>query len=173
MYLLYVCLSVKLMLTKVNAQYIFDVTGADWTQTIAASAIVEAGLDYNQSSRTSTATHTQISYYNIWGLFFAGPRNFSMTMEVSKNDISWDNQIALWVRRTGDGTQPGTPCTSGGFVSGGTYWQQVTNTATSFFTGQCRRSNVPIQLEMRNISVVVPTGTKSTTIVYTVTFVQL
>lgn len=157
---------------RMQAQtYNFTITGGNWSQTIAATSITEAGLDYDPDTRTSAANQTRLTYRRSGG--GATGRNFTVTVQVHKTNTTWDDQIELWVRRTGDGTEPAPACTSGGFVSGGTSWQQVTNTATSFFTGRCRRSNVPIQLEIRNISVVVPTGTKTTTITYTATFVQL
>lgn len=82
-------------------------------------------------------------------------------VDVSKSDANWHSDFQLSVRRTSDGTGPGS-------IAGGISYQVVTDTDQSFFDGNKDRSDIKVQLELSGVSVQVPTDTYTTTVYYTV-----
>lgn len=67
----------------------------------------------------------------------------------------------LFVKRTSDGT-------GGGTISGGTTYQQITDTDQSFFTGTGGKKAVTIEFKLDNVSVQIPFGTYTTSVIYTI-----
>jgi predicted metal-dependent phosphotriesterase family hydrolase len=128
-----------------------------WTASVPATRITEAGRNYT-TNVTSARTQTRINLLTATGIF-------TYTVSVHKVDTDWNNTLTLWVRRTGNGT--GT----GGTITGGTAYQQITNTTRSFFRGTVgtsrQRTNITVQYEIRNLSVTIPVKTLTTTLVYT------
>ncbi|MBM3475550.1 MAG: hypothetical protein FJX75_19975 [Armatimonadetes bacterium] len=82
-------------------------------------------------------------------------------VSVRKADTTWDPTLALYVRRTGNGT---------GFwpVSGGTSYQLVTDTDTVLFSGIGDRNSVPVQYKLSGVSVQLTPRTYSATVTFTV-----
>ena len=74
---------------------------------------------------------------------------------------NWHASMALYARRTSDGTGSGT-------VSGGTSYQTITTTDQTFFSGAGDRSDVAIQQKLGGISVGIQPNTYATTVYYTV-----
>lgn len=90
--------------------------------------------------------------------------DWSWRVDVSKADTTWNGAMTLWILRTGNGTGTGTGASiSGGNVS----FQQITGTATSFYTGRRDRTGVTAQLELRGLAVTVGPNAYSTTVTYT------
>ncbi|MBN2415702.1 hypothetical protein JXO52_07660 [bacterium] len=75
---------------------------------------------------------------------------------------SWHDDLVLYARRTGDGQ-------GAGWISGGTAYQEVTTTSGPFFQGYKKLKDITIQYQLSGVSVVIPAGTYSTSVVYTVT----
>ncbi len=80
---------------------------------------------------------------------------------VSKVDITWDNRMLLYVRITDPGTGPGS-------LSGGSTYQQITDTDQEFFSGGKNRQNIEAQLQLDGMTVEIPQNTYTTTVYYTV-----
>jgi len=131
----------------------FQVSG-DWSYTVLSADITEAGNDF-PGTYTSLADEVQIDVK--WG-----NRDFQYRIEVRRDDIDWNSQLQLWVQRTGDGKGR-----TGGTISGGTPYQQITNSDLYFFGGSRTRQKIPVQYQVRNVSVVIPAKTHSTTVVFT------
>jgi hypothetical protein len=138
--------------SKVSAQRI-TVTG-DWSLTIGEADLQGgAGSDLN-SQYMSASNQIIIDINNIntgWSLYVEGAI------------IHWQNPMAVWIRRTGDGS--GHPL---GYIDGGTSWQQVTLSSQLFYWGSRRRISVPVQLGLNGVSVQIPEDVYSGTITYTV-----
>jgi hypothetical protein len=81
-------------------------------------------------------------------------------VDVKKVDTDWDSSFYLYVKRTSGGT--------GGSVSGGTDYQEITDVDQSFFDGSDDVSGIGIQLKLSGVSVQIPPDTYSTTVYYTV-----
>jgi hypothetical protein len=82
---------------------------------------------------------------------------------VSRSDSSWDSDLHLYVRRTGDGWS------LSGTISGGTSYQEVTTSELSFYSGTGGRYAVPVQYQVTGsyIDLGIGPGTYTTTITYT------
>jgi hypothetical protein len=89
-----------------------------------------------------------------------------LTYEVraKKQDTLWDSRLELYVRKTGDGTPVLLATIS---PSGVGSYNLLGSSDVTLFSGLLGRTGVPLQYEIRGISVVVPVRTYSTTIVYT------
>ncbi len=80
---------------------------------------------------------------------------------VRKLDINWHNDLHVFLRRTTDGSGPGT-------IRDGTSYMELTDVDQQFFRGQRNRNNVRAQAQLTGVSVDIPPDTYSTTIYYTV-----
>jgi hypothetical protein len=96
-----------------------------------------------------------------WAIFGSPPNNWHI--DISRADTTWHTDLHVYVRRTGSGT--------GATLTGGTTYQEITTTATFFFSGSggvCRGIPVRYQISGSFASLGVPAGNYSTTITYTV-----
>lgn len=111
-----------------------------------------------------TSTQTSASNFLTINVSRWPTGDWSWRVDVSKADSAWDSAMTLWILRTADGTGSGT----GNSITGGNVaFQQITGTATSFFSGRRDRTGVRAQLQLRNLSVTVRPGNYSTTVTYT------
>jgi len=131
-----------------KAQY-FNVSG-EWNYTVPVSDISEAGEDFS-GTYTSDAYQTSL---DIWYW-----RNWRVS--VQKNNIDWNDDIDLYVRRTGYGWG------SSSRIKGGTNFVRLRNRNSNFFTGRSYFFNIPLQYEIRNISVTIPAHTYVVEVLYT------
>ena len=114
--------------------------------------IPEAGEDINSVFTTSSS----VIRLNVTAF-----RGYRIT--VRQEDINWDSNLCFFVRRTGNGN--GT----GNWISGGTNYIKLTPFNQTFFEGYYSRTGVPIQYQVTNLSVLLPSGDQTTNIVYTIT----
>ncbi|WP_341227340.1 hypothetical protein [uncultured Arcticibacterium sp.] len=131
---------------------------SDWSETVSSNEISEAGLDY-AGTLTSDAAQSSISFSGgkFLGFYF---------VSVSKEEIDWDSRLSVWIRRTGDGN--GSPFAT---ISGGTNYMELSDSEQTFYsgwnaTGGTRR-NVPVQYQMRGVSVVIPAKSYLLNVTYT------
>lgn len=133
-----------------------------WSVTIPASTIIEAGLNYTTTTVTSGASQSTMS-------ITTNSNNVNVFVYVQKTDVTWDSNLTLWVRRSGNGTGAGNSS-----ITNGTTFQQITNTPIQFFTvymGKSRTySSIPIQYQISGISVIIPAQTYTTTLLFTITY---
>ncbi len=131
------------------------VTG-NWSVTIGSSDLVSgAGSDltnFYESTADAVIIDVDVAGAGEW------------SVDVKKVDSNWHSNFQLFVKRTSDGSGPGS-----GYISGGTSYQEVTDTNQSFFSGAYDRSDIDIQLKLDNVSVQIPADTYTTTVTYTVT----
>lgn len=126
------------------------VTGS-WAETIDA-------LDL-QAGAGSDLIDTYESASNTVAIDIIAPTNWRV--DVKKSDTNWPANFQLYVRRTSDGSGSGS-------ISGGTSYQEITDTDQSFFNGTLDRSNITGQLKLTGVSVQIPVDTYTTTVYYTV-----
>lgn len=136
-----------------------------WNVSIPANTVTEAGSNYTTNA-TSAINQTLVSLSISGGLF-----GTTYTVSVQKMDTDWHSNLSLWALRTGDGTGNGIFIL--GTITGGTTFTQLTNAPQTFYTGTTgllgsSRTNVPIQYEIRGLSVLLPVKTYATTVVYTI-----
>jgi len=84
----------------------------------------------------------------------------SWRVDVKKVDTNWQGNLILYIKRTSNGT--------GGSVSGGTAYQEVTDINTFFFSGSDDASGIKAQLKLSGVSIQVPIDTYTTTVYYTI-----
>jgi hypothetical protein len=142
-----------------NAQFI-TVTGS-WNPSVSNTQISEAGLNYTGS--TSSLSNQVLIRVMRSTSFFSGL--LTWRVDVSKSDINWNNNLVLSNVRTGNGTFQSTFFSSG--ISGGTTFQTITNANTPFFNGNGNITNIPIQFQLSGYSLLIPAGTYSTNVIYT------
>ncbi len=138
--------------SRLSSQTI-SVTGA-WDLTLSASNLV-SGAGSNLADTYTSATDA--AYIDI-SVF---PYVWNWQVSVNMTVTSWNSNLQLWARRTGNGSS------WFGTISGGTAYQQVTTAAQPFFAGFLNRSSVPIQYQIRNVSALIPAATYTVSIVYT------
>ena len=123
-----------------------------WSRTIGASDLIAgAGSDLS-STYQSAADAVSITISGTAGV------GDNWEVEVKKSGAGWPSSFILWVKRTSSGT--------GGSVSGGTTYQTVTGTSSSFFSGSDDVSGINVQLQLSGVSIL-PYDTYTTTVTYT------
>lgn len=143
-----------------NAQIGIQVNG-NWSYALNSTDLTEAGSDFS-------GTYASASNQILIDITYPSNANVKWEVHVEKQDIDWHSDLDLYVRRTGNGTGQGGG-NSNGFVQLGTSYQLITNNSQFFFKGRKKRFDIPIQYEIRGVSVLIPAKTYETTIIYTVT----
>lgn len=130
-----------------------DVSGS-WGLTISANDLISgpcSGLqsDYESSTNAVTIDVSYASYNRTW------------RVSVRKIDQSWPNDFILFTRRTSYSYG----------VTGGTNYQEITNSNRTFISSNRDRINVSglaVQFQLSGVSINIPPGTYITTIYYTI-----
>lgn len=145
--------------SKVAFGQTISATGTTWNA--APTSITEAGNNYS-SALTSTANQTTLTVSVGLALLT------SWKVLAKKQDATWNSNLTVWVRKTGDGTGILTPVLGTISPNGATSYVQLTATNQEIFSGFSNRFNVPIQYELRGLSVLIPAGSYSTSVIFTV-----
>jgi hypothetical protein len=144
---------------NLQSQTVAVTISGSWNYSVNMSDIVDAGSDFTGTySSSANQVFIDVSLEND-----NSNRNFRWQIDIRREDLDWDNTLQLFAQRTGNGTGQGNS------ISGGTAFQQITQIDQYFFRGNKKRFDIPIQYEVRNVSVTIPAKTYSTNIVYTVT----
>jgi hypothetical protein len=126
-----------------------------WAKTIDSSDL--------QAGPGSDLTDTYESAANQVTIDVTAVGNSTWDVNVKKIDSNWHANFQLSVRRTSSGTGAG-----GSSVSGGTTYQEITDTNQLFFNGKKARQGINVQLRLSGVSVQIPQDTYITTVYYTV-----
>lgn len=129
-----------------------------WSVSVPSNIISEAGNDY--SMNLTSMTNQTILDINV------PLTTTNWRVDVNKQDSFWNNSLTLWIRKTGDGVG-----VAGSSISpiGTIPFFQLANMGQAFFSGVKNYVGIPIQYEIRGLSVLIPTSTYNTTVVYTIT----
>ena len=133
-----------------------SVTGS-WFETVDETDLVGGAGSDLQSTYESAADQISI---DIGG---AGKKNWRV--DVRKVDTDWHGDLNLYVRRTSDGSGQGQ-------ITGGTSYQQLSDTYQQFFSGSRNRRGVSVQLMLEGVSASMPCDNYLTTVYYTVVEVR-
>jgi len=82
-------------------------------------------------------------------------------VRVRKSSVSQLHGVVLYAKRTGNGSGSGA-------VSGGSSYVAVETSDTDFFEGSGDRTDITVQYKISGISISVPPGNYSATIIFTV-----
>lgn len=124
----------------------------NWSETIDSSDLA-TGAGSDLISTYESASNAVVIDISIT----AG----NWAVDVKKLDTTWHNNLHLYIKRTSDGSGPGT-------ISGGATYQELTDANLSFFSGSNDRSNINIQLKLTGVTITVPPNVYNTTVYYTV-----
>jgi hypothetical protein len=121
-----------------------------WSETIDRNDLTAgAGSDLNSTYESSeNAAAINITADSTWSL------------NVKKSDVNWNRDLLLYVKRTSSG--------SGGSVSGGTSYLQLTDIDQFFFTGSSSVSEINLQLKLSGMSIQISPANYSTKVYFTV-----
>lgn len=136
------------------------VTGSNWSAPIVP--IVEAGNNYSGSYQSEA---NQI-LLNVSVPLLLGQGRVSVRYE--PNPV-WDNNLGLSIRRTGNGTTLCVLCS----LTGGDAYQPITTVDTELFRitavlALASYSNIPIQLMLNGVSVLIPAANYNARVVFTI-----
>lgn len=131
-----------------------------WSETIDASDLKQGPGSQLRGKYQSIASACQIFVW-VWGFWNYPGKPNTWRVDVRKLDVTWHTSFSLYVRRTSDGVGTGS-------ISGGTNYQKVTNTDQSFFTGSNNRYRINVQCKLTGVSLSIPPGEYTTTLVFTV-----
>lgn len=132
---------------NLNGQSI-TVTG-DWNYTIPSTDITEAGEDFSGTYESSVnQVSIDVQYSNKW------------EVSVNKNNIDWNNDLRIYVKRSGDGIGSKK-------INGGKNYKRIRNKSNIFFRGDKDRLFIPLQFKIDRVSVTLPANTYIVEIVYT------
>jgi hypothetical protein len=84
-------------------------------------------------------------------------------IDVRREDLDWNNTITLFVKRSGNGQGQGNR------IQGGGAFTVINNISMEFFRCSNGNFNIPLQYELRDISVLLPAKSYSANIVYSIT----
>lgn len=126
-----------------------------WNETIDDLDLVSgAGSDLKPVYESATDATT----LSISG---CADNNDTWRVDVKRFDSVWHSDFTLYVKRTSDGAGEGS-------ILGGGSYVEVKAVDGEFFSGAGDRSGISVQYKLSGMSVRVPPGTYSSTIIYTV-----
>lgn len=124
----------------------------DWTETLTAADLVGgAGTDL-PNQLESVAGVTTLTISNAPGAW---------TVRVRRGSGHWNNDFALFVKRTSAGSGSGT-------ISGGESFVEITGTDSEIFSGSEARSGVSLQFKLTGLARNVSAATYSSSLIFTV-----
>lgn len=143
-----------------KAQRVLTVGGTNWT--VSVPSITEAGTNY---SGTYESAANQILLGASVPVLLG---NGKVSVHYEANP-TWNNNLVLYARRTGNGTTGCAGCT----ISGGTTYTIIPLTDVELFRitavlALASYNNIPIQLQLTGVSVTIPAATYNSRIVFTI-----
>lgn len=136
-------------------------TGQVWSQKIDVKGDWEVESSCNDIQAGEDISSEATSDYDELEIYVNGNVNKSTwKIQVKKDDICWNSALEVWVRRTGSGNGSGE-CWDG------TSWQKVAYTNMDFFGGKRVMNKIPVQVQIRGMSVTIPAREYTTNLVFT------
>ncbi|WP_294285035.1 hypothetical protein [uncultured Chryseobacterium sp.] len=146
---------------KIKSQRTLTVGGTNWVLNIPA--ITEAGTNYTGTYESATNEILLAATVPL----LLGSGKVSMHYEANP---TWNSNLILNARRTGNGTTSCTTCT----ITGGTTYTNIpVTTDVELFRitavlALAAYTNIPVQLQLSGVSVTIPATTYSSRIVFTI-----
>lgn len=133
-------------------------TSGSWTQTVTVSNLTGgAGSDLTSTYESGSSQATCSVDWTLFGLLS------SWRIDVHRVDGTWNSNLHLYIKRTGDGWN----LLAGYIDCCGTSYQEVTGASQNFFWGHGNVFDIPMQFKLTGISVSIPAGTYTTTVYLT------
>lgn len=126
--------------------------------------ISEAGEDFPSFLESDVPLHLSVKYIDSWNKM-NNPDN-RWNIQVSRSDIIWHPDLIMEVRRSGNGYVPDSNRNPN--IHDGDIFQAVTNTTGYFFRGKGEVVYIPLELQLKGLSVIMGAGTFETSIIFTV-----
>jgi hypothetical protein len=140
------------VMTTTNALDLL-ITGG-WSVILDSTDLVSGAGSNLTSQYESSTDQVLVDIYNSAG------GGDTWRVDISKSDISWNNSLSVYCKRTSSGT--------GGSVAGGSSYLGITNIDQQFFTGSDNVTGIGFQYKLDGVSVSIPPAVYSTSIVFTV-----
>ena len=131
-----------------NSLYTVSEAGEDFAENIVSESNVE--ISVVQSSDSDKNNNN----------------NQKWSINVYKTDIDWDSNISLQIKRSGDGKK--TKGNGNTNIHDGENYRDVTDVSTYFFQGKAEIINIPIDIQLSGISLIMGARDFETNIVFTV-----
>lgn len=112
---------------------------------------IDPGEDLNYALESTNSINLDIKKLS---------KNAYWTVMINKSDLTWDNQVKIYVRRTSGGNGKGS-------VWGGLSYTVINDLPSTFFTGYNQIGNIDIQYKIEGIDVTMEARDYYTDIVYT------
>lgn len=142
---------------------IIEVNGdANFTNMLAP--ITEAGNDFPSSLESESSVFVSVLQNNQ--LDKKKNQNQKWRVFIHKMDMTWNSNLILEARRTGNGSRPNNPGNPN--ISNGENFQQVTDISSYFFEGRSEIIQIPLALKLAGFSVTMGARDYETNIVLTV-----
>ena len=133
------------------------VIGSSWSNSVAANSVSQAGVDHSTTTLTSLSNQSLLDVTGV-------NASTSWTVSVQTQFSDFSNGLSLWLRKTGDGSS----IELGNSFSGTPNFIQLSNLGQYLCNGVKNRNSIPIQYEIRGISVLVPARTYGATVLFTI-----
>ncbi|UZT96020.1 hypothetical protein ODZ84_12290 [Chryseobacterium fluminis] len=165
LYKIFLIKSVLILLLSLSldlkSQRVLTVGGTNWTVTIPP--ISEAGSNYTGTYESAT---NQVLLGASVPLLLG---NGKVSVQYQANP-TWNSNLVLSARRTGNGT---TPCAGCSITGGTSYITIPLATDVELFRitavlALASYSNIPVQLQLSGVSVAIPAATYSSLVVFTI-----
>lgn len=127
---------------------------------IPSVAITEAGMDFQ--SEIEFSADEIIMSVSIFPQNLDNVLYHPWQIQVSKNDLEWNEALELYIRRTGDGKSDYNNKPQNGY-----YYQKIDANSTFLFSGQGWINLIPLQIKITGLSVTLPAKSYATEIIFT------
>ncbi|MBK8500974.1 MAG: hypothetical protein IPL46_01550 [Saprospiraceae bacterium] len=134
---------------------------SDWRIQPQPNEIV-AGNDL-PGTYTTAPDHMRLSV-ELGGDLKNNKDNKKWEVEVQRVDLDWHRDLELYVRLTGEGTGP----EKAKVVKGGEVYQRIERSPDEFFKCKGWRYDIPIQFELRGVSLLLPAKTYRVEVLFTI-----
>jgi hypothetical protein len=134
---------------------------SDWRIRPEPNEII-AGNDL-PGTYTTAPDHMRLSV-ELGGDYKGNKDNRKWEVEVQRVDLDWHRDLDLYVRLTGEGTGP----EKAKVVKGGEVFQRIERSPEEFFKCKGWRYDIPIQFELRGVSLLLPAKTYRVEVLFTI-----
>jgi hypothetical protein len=127
-------------------------------------SINEAGEDFPSSIESESSVYVSVIYGNYWDR--KHHQNKKWRIHIHKSDLTWNDNLKVEAKRTGKGHNIKKKGKSK--IYDGDHYQNATNLPTYFFGGKDEITNIPVNLKISGISVIMGAKEFETNMVFTV-----
>ena len=141
------------LLLITNAGHAADLTAlGNWTETLTASNLVSGAGSDLQNQLVSVAGVTTITISESAGAW---------TLRARRSSSQWNDNFALFVKRTSSGSGSGS-------ISGAEGYVEITGSDAEIFSGSESRSSISLQYKLTGLATNVSAATYLSSIIFTV-----